>query len=460
MSVTAASNPMPSPQGTSFRDSVLNSDSSDRLIMDLFRGSRDRFSSLDVGEELGTAADQRIPPAGEDRSLKKKPSAADSRQLLLSNAQQFGSLTGSGDLHGRFNTKSLENLLDQDQADQANHLAPLKDNFVLEWAHSVDPDDWGWSQIEGEECGTPKSSAQDKFNAKIFPVPETGEPLEVVDDDDEEFQGEIVEGDEEYVPTEIGGRKRRAVVRSTAKSATDAQPTEDTKKRKCTWRKYGQKVLKGKEFVGMDVIRCYYRCNVRGCKVKKQVEKASWQTDADASVSVTGIHSHPYENDAASGDDGGDNAADGTTPGATVARSHRGMRDPPPVPPLNKVLSNDIRESSPHFVISDPSRVDCPIIFASPGFCRLTGYSLDECVGRNCRFLQGKDSNPNAVRQISMACKLQKEIRVILLNYKKDGTPFWNLLHITPVKDSDGNLISYVGVQMDVSEKCAAMVAT
>ena len=72
-----------------------------------------------------------------------------------------------------------------------------------------------------------------------------------------------------------------------------------------------------------------------------------------------------------------------------------------------------------------------------------------------CRFLQGKDSNPNAIRQISMACKLQKEIRVILLNYKKDGTPFWNLLHITPVKDSDGNLISFVGVQMDVSERCA-----
>jgi len=126
------------------------------------------------------------------------------------------------------------------------------------------------------------------------------------------------------------------------------------------------------------------------------------------------------------------------------------------VPPRNKTLSNDIRDSSPHFVISDPSKPDCPIIFASPGFCRLTGYSLGECVGRNCRFLQGKDSNPNAIRQISMACATQKEIRVIILNYKKNGQPFWNLLHITPVKDQQGNLISYVGVQMDVSERYAA----
>jgi len=52
-----------------------------------------------------------------------------------------------------------------------------------------------------------------------------------------------------------------------------------------------------------------------------------------------------------------------------------------------------------------------------------------------------------------MACKAEKEIRVIVLNYKKDGTPFWNLLHITPVKSSDCDVVSFVGVQMDVSTK-------
>jgi len=251
---------------------------------------------------------------------------------------------------------------------------------------------------------------------------------------------EAAPADTEEVVTEQSRKKRGAATQSQV-------PGEENKRQKGTWRKYGQKVLKGKEFVGADVIRSYYRCNVPGCKVKKQVEKASWQTDAEASVRITGIHSHPA-------------GEEGT---AAVSTQHEEMleaqgswqqNEPRAIPPLNKNLSNEIQASSPHFVIADPGRPDTPIIFASPGFCRLTGYSLDECVGRNCRFLQGPDSNPSAIRQISLACKLQKEIRLILLNYKKDGTPFWNLLHITPVKDADGNLISLVGVQMDVSEKC------
>lgn len=266
--------------------------------------------------------------------------------------------------------------------------------------------------------------------------------------------------DEDYVPLQgqdgSSARKRRAATRAVAKDNNQAAGRGDAgrgEKRKCTWRKYGQKVLKGKDFVGMDVIRCYYRCNVQGCQVKKQVEKASWQSNAEANITVTGIHTHPVEEDDGvfSDEEQGDNAP------ANSRVMKRAPSDPLPVPPLNKALSTEIRTRSPHFVISDPSRPDCPIIFASPGFCTLTGYSLTECVGRNCRFLQGKDTNPNAIKQISMACQLQKEIQVIVLNYKKDGSPFWNLLQITPVKDSDGNLISFVGVQMDVSERYAMM---
>lgn len=404
--------------GTEDRSLQRVSDSSDRLIMDLFRTSRDRFSSLDVAElPLSFMGD-------EDRSLKRKTSAHDSRQLLLSGAHSFG----GGNYANRLTEQENNALADE--------------NFVLEWAHSVDPEDWGFNQqqLEGGQPGSQKPESEQQA-----PEPRPSPPT-------------YPDGDEDYVPIDSKSRKRQAVSRLPVLSKAGKEEfVEENKKRKCIWRKYGQKVLKGKEFVGMDVIRCYYRCNVRGCKVKKQVEKASWQTDAEASVSITGIHSHPYENDTISADD--EEAAAPSVPDGNkvlaVSRPHRSLRDPPPVPPLNKTLSNEIRESSPHFVISDPSRPDCPIIFASPGFCRLTGYSIDECVGRNCRFLQGKDSNPNAIRQISMACKLQKEIRVILLNYKKDGTPFWNLLHITPVKDSDGNLISFVGVQMDVSERCA-----
>lgn len=198
----------------------------------------------------------------------------------------------------------------------------------------------------------------------------------------------------------------------------------------------------------MDVIRCYYRCNVPGCKVKKQVEKASWQSNSEANVTVTGIHTHPIENTVVSDDS---DAEEGKSAAPVAVQNYGG--DPIPVPPLNNNFSNEIRESSPHFVISDPSQPDNPILFVSPGFSELTGYSLSESVGRNCRFLQGKDTNPNAIKQISMACKAEKEIRLILLNYKKNGTPFWNLLHITPVKDCDGKVVSFVGVQLDVSTK-------
>lgn len=422
--------------------SLKTSASNDKLIMDLFKGSREWSSGLDVTNHVKMAC------GIEDRSLKRadtkdmpRPPVDSSDDFLLQNAlgSNARGAMGSGGQAGLGG-----------------------DNFVLEWAYSVDPDDWKTldhlnnmkNDTGSEGSGNDKSGGSAKAsggsnNNGSGTTPSTSDA------------GAKEDGDEEYIPegesNGRGGRKRRAASRAVIKDEEGGSPDEDSKKRKCTWRKYGQKVLKGKDFVGMDVIRCYYRCNVRGCKVKKQVEKASWQTDGEAAVSVTGIHTHPYEEVVEGADDHDEPAGEVNTASAMASTRARNTRDPLPVPPLNTAFSNEIRESSPHFVISDPSKPDCPIIFASPGFCRLTGYSLAECVGRNCRFLQGRDTNPNAVRQISMACKLRKEIRVIILNYKKNGTPFWNLLHITPVEDQQGNLISFVGVQMDVSERYAGM---
>jgi len=82
----------------------------------------------------------------------------------------------------------------------------------------------------------------------------------------------------------------------------------------------------------------------------------------------------------------------------------------------------------------------------------MTGYSLKEALNKNCRFLQGPDTNPQAVKLISIAVKKQQPVRLIILNYKKDGSPFWNLLHVNPIHDENGALVSFVGVQMDVSE--------
>merc|ERR1711990_497235 len=99
------------------------------------------------------------------------------------------------------------------------------------------------------------------------------------------------------------------------------------------------------------------------------------------------------------------------------------------LPMLDENKVTIVKSCMANFVIADPYRIDCPIIFASPGFSQMTGYESREALNRNCRFLQGPDTNPNAVRQISAAIRQEKSIRVIILNYKKCGTPFWNLLH-------------------------------
>eukprot|EP00658_Telonema_sp_P-2_P022540 TRINITY_DN1900_c0_g1_i3.p1 TRINITY_DN1900_c0_g1~~TRINITY_DN1900_c0_g1_i3.p1 ORF type:complete len:331 (-),score=70.93 TRINITY_DN1900_c0_g1_i3:267-1259(-) len=228
----------------------------------------------------------------------------------------------------------------------------------------------------------------------------------------------------------------------------DGAPGEVNKKAKVKagWRKYGQKTLKGKDYTGMKMLRCYYRCNYPGCQVKKQVETSAWSNET-ANITINGIHNHPVVDQQPQAEPG--------QPGHALSLAHppssSSLNEPKPTPPLNQDFADHVVRSHPHFVVADPNQEDCPIIFASSGFLKLTGYSLTEVVGRNCRFLQGKDTNVNAVRQLTKAIKASKEIHIILLNYKKDGTPFWNLLHITPVIGADGLVHSIVGSQLDVS---------
>ncbi len=102
-------------------------------------------------------------------------------------------------------------------------------------------------------------------------------------------------------------------------------------------------------------------------------------------------------------------------------------------------------------VITDPNQPDSPIIYVNPGFERITGYPAAEILGRNCRFLQGKDTDPRAVARMREAIDAVHSCTVELLNYRKDGTPFWNAMLITPVRDETGCLIHFVGVSMDVT---------
>jgi PAS domain S-box-containing protein len=104
-------------------------------------------------------------------------------------------------------------------------------------------------------------------------------------------------------------------------------------------------------------------------------------------------------------------------------------------------------------VIADATEPGFPIAYASPGFERLTGYSASEIAGRSCRFLQGDETDPIAVREMSSAISLGRECRVTLVNYRKDGSPFWCEVQLTPVRDSAGRVIQYVGVQNDVTER-------
>ncbi|MGY1754711.1 SpoIIE family protein phosphatase [Blastococcus sp. SYSU D01042] len=105
------------------------------------------------------------------------------------------------------------------------------------------------------------------------------------------------------------------------------------------------------------------------------------------------------------------------------------------------------------FAITDPHQPDNPLVWVNPAFTRVTGYSLEESVGRNCRFLQGPQSDPLAVARIREAIEERRPARVTLLNYRADGTAFWNQLSLTPVFDGQGELISFVGVQSDVTAR-------
>jgi PAS domain S-box-containing protein/diguanylate cyclase (GGDEF)-like protein len=104
-------------------------------------------------------------------------------------------------------------------------------------------------------------------------------------------------------------------------------------------------------------------------------------------------------------------------------------------------------------VVTDPNRPDNPVIFVNPAFTKLTGYSPEECVGRNCRFLQGIGTDRNAISEIGAAISRGVPIRREILNYRKDGTEFWNDLAVNPVMDASGRITSFVGVQTDVTER-------
>jgi PAS domain S-box-containing protein len=116
------------------------------------------------------------------------------------------------------------------------------------------------------------------------------------------------------------------------------------------------------------------------------------------------------------------------------------------------LLDRAVAASSNGIVITDPNLPDNPIVYVNPAFEKTTGYTMEEAIGRNCRFLQGEDRNQPALEELRACIREGQECRVVLRNYRRDGTRFWNELYVSPVHDDAGNLTNFVGVQNDVTE--------
>ncbi len=101
--------------------------------------------------------------------------------------------------------------------------------------------------------------------------------------------------------------------------------------------------------------------------------------------------------------------------------------------------------------ISDPQKDDNPLVYANESFLQLTGYTLDEVLHRNCRFMGGPDTDPKSVSQIRQALDSGMPLTIELLNYRKDSTPFWNQLTISPIRDEWGKITNFIAIQRDVT---------
>ncbi|XP_002980578.2 protein TWIN LOV 1 isoform X2 [Selaginella moellendorffii] len=120
-------------------------------------------------------------------------------------------------------------------------------------------------------------------------------------------------------------------------------------------------------------------------------------------------------------------------------------------------IQDELQKHAYNFVLCDPGLPDHPIVYASDGFLEMTGYSRDEVLGRNCRFLQGRDTDKRAIVEIREAIREERDCQIKILNYTKAGKPFWNLFHLAPVfSQQDGRVVHFVGVQLPISSKLAA----
>ena len=120
-------------------------------------------------------------------------------------------------------------------------------------------------------------------------------------------------------------------------------------------------------------------------------------------------------------------------------------------------LMRALQSGQQNFVITDPRLPDNPIVHASEGFLQITGYELNQVLGRNCRFIQGPETDTAEVERIRNAVTEGVDISSCILNYRIDGSSFWNQVYISPLRNRDGEIVNYVGVQCEVSSELAKL---
>lgn len=128
-------------------------------------------------------------------------------------------------------------------------------------------------------------------------------------------------------------------------------------------------------------------------------------------------------------------------------------KDPGLIPQvLSKILDSCVNGVT----LADPDQEDLPLVYVNKAFEQITGYTLEETVGKNCRFLQGNEHDQAGVQQLRDAIKNRKPVEVVLRNYRKNGELFYNHLLVSPLFDSHDNLLYFLGVQFDITPKIRA----
>lgn len=150
-------------------------------------------------------------------------------------------------------------------------------------------------------------------------------------------------------------------------------------------------------------------------------------------------------------------------PSMSAARHHalRAIMDPASLiqrEHASPQLAELVAAASVAAIVTGPGLLDNPIVDCNERFLALTGYTREEVIGRNCRFLTGPGTDPARRKMLRDAIEDQRPVIVELLNYRKDGTPFLNSVMIAPIYDAQDSLIGFIGSQLEVATEETAFV--